>query len=293
MSKQYISARGRAIIVSVSLHLVLFAVLGAVEFSKPSAARTSGTVTAAQISRVLAAPSVVPKPKVRSREIVHTGSATISDIQFDTSDIEDISLTTADELAHSNTEAFIMPETVTPGYVTEFFGSSTQSRKIVYVVDVSGSMHGMLSDVRLNLRSSIDSLKADNFFYILFFGGDKILESGNGKLVRATSTAKRNAFTLIDSVKAGGSTNADQAISRALQVIGTSRQSNGQIYFLSDGFDLQQGQSDKFCNSVENLRKSLAPSARISTIGFWMDDDDKKILARLAKQSNGEFVHIQ
>ena len=293
MSKQFISARARAVIVSVGVHVVLFAVLGAVEFSRPSGDRVSGGVTSAQISRVLSEPSVISKPKVVSRSVAGGDLSRISDIQFESFTVEEISLTALNGFDDSQSQAFIIPESVSDGCVTEFFGSSTQSRRIVYVVDVSGSMHGMLSDVRIRLRSSIDSLKADNFFYIIFFGGDRILESGNGKLIRATSNAKRNAFTLIDSIKAGGSTNADQAILRALQVVNRAGERDGQIYFLSDGFDFQQGQSDKFCNSVENLRKSLAPSVRISTIGFWMDDDDREILARMAKQSGGEFAHIQ
>ena len=293
MSKQKISARGRAVIASVGVHLVLFAVLGAVEFSRPSADRVSVTVTSAQIGRVLATPSVIPKPKVISRNIAGADLSRISDIQFESSGINEIVLSSVIDADHSETQGFVMPEGVAGGDVTEFFGSSTRKRRIVYVVDVSGSMHGMLADVRERLRDSIDSLKPDNYFYMLFFGGDMILDSGEGDFVRASSNAKRKAFSLIDSIKAGGVTNADEAILRALRVINRSGQSNGQIYFLSDGFDLDQGQSNKFCDSVEKLRKSLAPSVRISTIGFWMDDDDREILAKMAKQSGGEFVHVQ
>jgi len=293
MGKQRISARGRAIMASVAVHLLLFAVLGAVEFSRPDAEMGLAKVSQVQISRVLAASSVIPKPKVLSRDVSGAEPSRVSDIQFDSMGIDQLKVPAFNEAEKIAAGTFMPTRGDGRGSVTEIFGSTTESRRIVYVVDVSGSMHGMLAEVRDRLKESIESLMPDNFFYIIFFGGDGIIESGSGKLIRATSTAKRKAFTQIDIVRAGGGTNADEAVARALTVINQSDRGEGQIYFLSDGFDLEQGQSDKFCDYVENLRKSLAPSVRISTIGFWMDQADREMFAEIAVKSGGEFVHVE
>ena len=43
---------------------------------------------------------------------------------------------------------------------------------------------------------------------------------------------------------------------------------------------------------IENLLKIFAPQARINTIGFWPQYDDRKLLEAIANQSSGELVLI-
>lgn len=282
-----------ALVVSFGLHLLLFTVLGVLEFSRPSSQAVAGNVSLAQINRIVESSAIVPKPRVKPKTFTPSRQVSVSDIRIDTPLLLDSSSSVTPEIIPIKSKVGFLPDSIALPQVTEFFSSATERRKIAYVVDVSGSMHGMLGQVRNQLKQSIDSLKPDNYFYAVFFGGDKIIESGQGKLVRATTDAKKRAFSLIRSIKAGGRTNANQALIRAIHVMKNSDAAAGQIYFLTDGFDLQLGQSEEFCVSVENIRKSLAPELRISTIGFWMDDEDRQILARMAKESGGQFIHIE
>ena len=176
---------------------------------------------------------------------------------------------------------------------TAFFGSFTDQRKICYVVDCSGSMQGLFGQVRKQLKNSISALRPDQYFYIIFFQDGKLLESGNGRLVRATDRAKSAACSFADSVRPAGPTNAMDALERAMQIRDQAGQSPALIYFLTDGFDLELDDTSRFGLQLENMRKKLAPSAKINTIGFWTGPADGRILRTVADQSGGEFVNIE
>ncbi len=97
----------------------------------------------------------------------------------------------------------------------EFFGQFTDVRKICYVVDCSGSMHGRLGLVKQQLKTSIASLQPDQFFYIIFFlQGDRLIESGDTYLIRATPHTKAKAYDFIDSVRPAGTTEPLNALNR-------------------------------------------------------------------------------
>ena len=176
---------------------------------------------------------------------------------------------------------------------TEFFGSVTDQRKICYVVDCSGSMHGLFGQVRRQLKKSIDQLQPDEYFSIVFFRGEQLIELGNGQLLRATGKAKSMAYDLIDIVDLGGKTNALNALIRAMEVHDESGKSAELIYFLTDGFDLETDSAKKYVLQVEEIRKKLAPQTKINTIGIWTRLADRQMLRAIARQSGGEFVNIE
>jgi len=178
---------------------------------------------------------------------------------------------------------------------TEFFGQFTGFRKICYVVDCSGSMHGRLGQVKQQLKESVASLKPDQFFYIIFFlDGDKLIESDGGRMLRATPQAKDRAYAMIDAVRASGPTNAVAALRRAMEVRDSLDMPPEQIYFLTDGFDLGVGgDTEAVTDRIEALRLGAAPATRINTIGFWIEPQDIGILRRIALNSGGQFTHIE
>jgi hypothetical protein len=89
----------------------------------------------------------------------------------------------------------------------EFFDSAAQGRRICYVVDCSGSMQGLWQRVKEELIDSIGQLQQDHYFCVIIFGSGSILESGGGKMVRATEQAKKEAYELIEGRdKRGGGT---------------------------------------------------------------------------------------
>ncbi len=282
-------------ILSVAVHLVLLGVFALVKFSM-SATGTSfavtPAVTVAQMEQITKQSLIFPKPKVkrlsldrfRSKSRILDFPTTAKIVPFDK--------------VQQLPQTLPLGDTDLPGGVaitraaTEFFGQPTSLRKICYVVDCSGSMQGLFTPVRKQLKTSIANLPPDHYFCIIFFGGDRLLESGRGQLQRATPKAKSAAYSFIDSVRLGGTTNALAALEHTMRVCDPAGRGGQLIYFLTDGLDLDRVDTAGFASLVENLRKNLAPAAKINTIGFWAQPNDCEILQAVALQTGGQFTNI-
>lgn len=284
-----------ALVLSLGLHVILLSVFGVVKFSKIGVSKSRPLTASAFISpkeKPLEVSPIIPKPKVKKIERTREVVKRVMDIP------KRGRLRSPDELI--GMAKIIKPSaemSISDSYTydakVEFFGQRTDMRKVCYVVDCSGSMAGIFSQVRGELRKSITKLEADQYFYIILFRGDGLLESGRGKLVRATESAKTKALGFIDSAKPAGPTNALAGLNRSMQIKGPGGESVGLIYFLTDGFDLQVGDTAEFADMLEDMRKKLTPVTRINTIGFWTEEADCAILASVAEQSGGEFVNIK
>lgn len=280
--------------VSIGFHLVLLAVFAVVRFSyaSESAPAVSPQASLARIKAIADSTPIVQKPKVRSRIRLSRSRKTPVDL-VNRDRIKPFPQTFQKSKLSITIEAGGSIGRSMDSARTGFFGSFTELRKICYVVDCSGSMLGFFGRVRAQLKSSIVALQPDQYFYIIFFRGDSLVESGYGLLVRATPKAKADAYRFIDNAKLGGPTNALAAIERAMKIRGPQGKSPEQIYFLTDGFDLQGRNDSGFGLMIENTRKTLAPSARINTIGFGIKPADEKILRDVADSSGGEFVNVK
>ena len=173
----------------------------------------------------------------------------------------------------------------------EFFGSATDSRKICYLVDSSGSMKGIFSRVRKELTDSISGLLPDQYFYIIFFGNERLSEFGNGRLIRATQEVKLAAYDFINLTRPLGQTNAMAALERTTQIRDASGAGPSVIYFLTDGFELGADYG-QFSRRTASLLKRFAPEPKINTIGFWPAESDRRMLEIIAAQSGGQAVFI-
>jgi hypothetical protein len=282
-------------ILSVAVHLVLLGVFALVKFSMSSAGTSSAVtpaVTVTQIEQITKQSLIFPKPKVKKFSLNRLGGKSrILDIPTPAK------IVPLDKLQQ-------LPQTLPAGGTslpaggpivrtsTGFFGQSTSLRKICYVVDCSGSMQGLFAPVRKQLKTSIAALPLDHYFCIIFFGGDRLLESGGGQLQRATPKAKAAAYSFIDSVRLGGITNAIAALEHTMHVCDSAGKGAQLIYFLTDGLDLDRDDTAGFASLIENLRKNLAPAAKINTIGFWAQPNDCEILQAVALRTGGQFTNI-
>ncbi len=107
-------------------------------------------------------------------------------------------------------------------------------REFVFVVDVSGSMHGFPLDTsKQMLRELIGGLKPEERFNVLLFaGGSNILGETS---VAATPENIDRALALIDRSGAGGSTEMTRALERAFSLPGEDGFSRSLI-LVTDGF---------------------------------------------------------
>ncbi len=174
----------------------------------------------------------------------------------------------------------------------EFFSSTGTQRKVCYLVDCSGSMQGIFTQVRGKLKESIAALQPDQYFYVIFFGDGELYEIGDGKLLRATSKAKTAANDFVDSIRPAGSTNAAAALERVVQIQDGKGISPSLVYFLTDGFELTGEDTTAFPQRIADLLEKYAPEMKINTIAFLPQADDRIMLETIAKQSGGEFLCI-
>lgn len=280
-------------ITSIAVHLMVLTCFGFVTFSRSEGRMVQGPAPTAKISRIkkltTSAP-LVPKPKVKrpakAISVKDEGRLLSVNPVFGAAKSRSRNLAnpsfSADGLSLAGAGAFAR--------AIEFFGSSTDKRKVCYLVDCSGSMLGVFGRVRTKLAESIARLQPDQFFCIIFFGGDRLIEFGGGSLVRATEQAKSAAFEFIDSVEPAGQTDALTALERAVQVRDRMGMRPGAIYFLTDGFELTTEGRQRFLHKTANLLARFAPGTSINTIGFCSLREDRKILSMIAEQTGGEFV---
>ncbi len=217
---------------SIAIHAGLLGGLGRLSI-QPGATAKEGApparISVEQIRRMIRTEPVISRPMTSpTTELRPVQSAPIAER----------ALEKAVESAASQDAAF-PEESFEPRM--EFFGHKTQARRLAFVVDCSGSMFGRMELVKSQLRQSIASLKPDQFFSVLFFSGNgQTVESGGGQLRRATASQKQKALAMVESVTPGGRTQALPALKRALELREPSRRQVEVIYFLTDGFDLDE-----------------------------------------------------
>jgi hypothetical protein len=301
--------------VSVFAHIVALSIFAAIKISQsaPVQLQTTTTVSINQAARLADRQAVTPKPKVipvdgkpfdssgsLKTDIIHgrpivkaDGKATLANIRpvFDAPkednrrQTEDIKMPIQQEVSNATGGGESAAS-------IEFFDSPAKGRRICYVVDCSGSMRGLWNHVREELIDSIGKLPQDYYFCVIVFGGGSILETGGGKMVRATEQAKQEAREFIAAVGPRGGTNAADALERAIMIKDRTGVGASAIYFLTDGFELSEQDGTRFAHKVATIHRSFAPKTQINTIGFWCTKQDGSVLETIAKESGGKFVMV-
>jgi Ca-activated chloride channel family protein len=107
-------------------------------------------------------------------------------------------------------------------------------REYIFIVDVSGSMHGFPLDISKNLlRSLIGGLRStDRFNVLLFAGGSSVMST---KSVPATPPNISRAINMIDRQRGGGGTRLLPALKRALSLPKTEGFSRS-VVIATDGY---------------------------------------------------------
>ena len=301
--------------VSVFAHIVGLSVFAAVKISQspPVRLQTTTVVSISQAAKLADRQAVTPKPKVSpadskpfdysgalKADIIHgrpivkaDGKGTQANARpvFDAPK-EDYQRQTEEVEQPIESQASAATSGVESAGNIEFFDSPAQGRRICYVVDCSGSMRGLWKRVQEELIDSIGKLQQDYYFCVIVFGGGSILESGGGKMVRATEQAKKEAYSFIGSIQPRGMTNATDALERAIMIRDRAGVGASAIYFLTDGFELSEQDGSRFAHKVATIHRSFAPKAQINTIGFWCTEQDGKVLDRIAKENGGQFTFI-
>lgn len=150
-------------------------------------------------------------------------------------------------------------------------------REYIFIVDVSGSMHGFPLDVsKTLLRDLIGNLRPyDKFNVMLFAGGSQLFAE---RSVDANSSNISRAISFIDKQRGGGGTELLPALKRALKLDGTEDFSRSFV-IVTDGYVTVEKQA------YELIRQNLG-KANFFTFGIG-SSVNRYILEGMAHVGNG------
>lgn len=152
------------------------------------------------------------------------------------------------------------------------------ARKVVYVVDRSGSMTDSIDFVKLELKRAIGLLAPEQEFHVLFYSAGPPLEMPTRRLVAATAGNRRHACAFIDGVITAGPTDPSEALVRAFAVRPEV------VYLLSDG---------EFDRGIIDHVGRLNAEGRVTvhTIGF-LYEVAGPVLKEIAARNGGNYKFV-
>jgi uncharacterized protein YegL len=195
---------------------------------------------------------------------------------------------------------------------TSFYGIKTDSKHIIFVVDVSGSMgpqEGMPEDAKLpidtartELLNALKSLSAADedergaaSFNIVAFSTDVVVYK-EGKMVTATLKNKKKAFKWIEeTIQPTSMTNIFDALEQAFNIIsGSSDKKNmskgaDTIFLMTDGGPNRGKFHDPAVIVEEITRINQERKITIHTIGVG-PGHHRQFLQDLAAKNNGKYI---
>ncbi len=170
------------------------------------------------------------------------------------------------------------------------FGLGGNARKIVYVIDTSGSMADLFTEVKAELKESVNRLVDEQSFTIILFQQSKAIEVDQPSRGLKAATAKHREIALNwidnpDNAYPGGKTNPIEAIELAL------RYEPDLIFILSDNIR-GEGQYEIDKNDLlKRIRDAKGGGkTRINTIEFGDEADKLATMETIARQHGGRFV---
>ncbi|MCB9913784.1 MAG: VWA domain-containing protein [Planctomycetes bacterium] len=201
---------------------------------------------------------------------------------------------------------------------TTFFGISTESKRVLFVLDLSGSMEfamiprdnpdddpnkprdepragerSRLEEARIALNKAIGGTQDGAVFNVVFYASD--VWTWQDDLVEMNAETRGEALAMIEELQAVGGTNIYSALAIALEMAGAkggdswSAPEIDTIFFLTDGRPSVglTTDPDEILAFVRDLNASAGIT--IHTIGL-SGAQDAYLLRSLAEQNGGEYV---
>lgn len=276
-------------VLSLAVHGLIFVVLVKVVFPFGGSTEEPAPVTRAELVGPIDAASLAPSASPRLRSQVEVAEPQrLRPQRQDFSDLSEMTAIKRPELSiigigagggHDASNRFTMDL----GAGADFFGlggSVRGARKIVYVVDRSGSMTDTFVYVQAELRRSVGALRRSQKFHVIFFNADLPLENSPKRLVSAIGAQKENFFRFLNNVVPQGATKPGSALRRALAL------KPDILYLLSDGIVEARSRLAAELDQWNHDRLT-----RIFTIAY-LDREGAALLEQIAREHNGEFRFV-
>jgi hypothetical protein len=181
------------------------------------------------------------------------------------------------------------------GATTTFFGTKSRARRIVFVIDNTGSMnYGGLETVIDELLKSVNAMDDRQQFYVFFFS-DQVyplfFPQSRLTYARANDENKRMLQAWLDSVElcTGGVWQLTQALEAAFAM------KPDVIYLLCDGRDWDRVRASYKVEAVKRLKSEGNPHRiPVHTLGMGCkDQSDRENLTSVARANSGTFREVQ
>ncbi|ELK07821.1 Inter-alpha-trypsin inhibitor heavy chain H3 [Pteropus alecto] len=179
------------------------------------------------------------------------------------------------------------------GYFVHFFapqGLPTVPKNVVFVIDISGSMHGRkMEQTKDALLKILDDVKEEDYLNFILFSGDVITWKDN--LVQATPENIQEARTFVRNIQDQGMTNINDGLLRGISMLNKAREehrvperSTSIIIMLTDG-DANTGES-RPPKIQENVRNAIGGKFPLYNLGFG-DNLNFNFLESMALENHG------
>jgi len=195
-------------------------------------------------------------------------------------------------------------ETKRKGHTSAFYGITTQSRRVIFIIDISQSMKDpagakpaattgdrnpyvapkgdtKLDIAKWQLHRAIHDLPDDAVFGIIVYS--ESYKSWEDELVPASSRHKKKAHAFVDELNGNGTTNISDSLDRAMDSGADT------IFLLSDG-DPNRGRVSSLDALLgELLERNLRARVVVNTIGIG-EAEGSSFLKELARATGGRYV---
>ena len=162
------------------------------------------------------------------------------------------------------------------------------SKNVVFVVDRSGSMSGKkIEQVREALKFVLNNLREGDHFNIVAY--DSGVEAFQPELQPFTDESRKQALGFAAGLYAGGATNIDGALERALSMLDNNERPNF-VIFLTDG-QPTAGETNEM-KIVANTHNYNDHRARVISFGVGYDVNSR-LLDRLSRDNFGQSEYVR
>lgn len=165
--------------------------------------------------------------------------------------------------------------------------SLASAKTVIFVLDKSGSMDGAkIQQARNALKFVLNNLRDNDTFNIVTY--NEAVESFRPELEAFSDKSRQDAISFVDGIRAGGSTNIDAALQRAMGMVSDASRPT-YVVFLTDGLPTA-GEKNEMCIAA-NAASANRAKARLFAFGVGFDLN-ARLLDRLATENFGttEFV---
>ncbi|HEY4235277.1 MAG TPA: VIT domain-containing protein, partial [Lacipirellulaceae bacterium] len=162
------------------------------------------------------------------------------------------------------------------------------AKTVVFAVDRSGSMSGKkIEQAKGALKFVLNNLHDGDLFNIVAY--DSAIETFRPELQKFSDETRAAALSFVDGLYAGGSTNIDGALHRALDLLTDSSRPN-YVIFLTDGLPTD-GATDE--STIEkNSKETNHVRARLFAFGVGFDVNSH-LLDKLARANFGQSEYVR